>query len=426
MRERDTFGGNPIPHEDYHIILEDMINMSIRRAKRPYPMLRIQGEILTELISAEETASQYKELLTELESKKALAEDIAYVKAEWSKYRRLKYALRDIGDGIAWRLLGFDRFSLSQLASNSRKPSINKEGTVAELHELGDVINKNNRVAVLNDLTNFLKKGDITAELKDGSIELVEVKSSNVKNKRLTRQRNNLEQTISFLNEGEKARGEDLLQTTNLKISPQNYMRNIEIFLRRTKTEYTLVEKIGEHLIIHVTDFTSKGSDGKSKIVFKKLEIALNKWIEKGDDIWKMESGDRRGNVQNFAPFSIFPLPHEMRSKLMTGAMIISAYLNISAVLRYLSQRGWSILKTPKELSEEIGKSEDGEENEIVAVLKKGQLTVHLPAPIIGRLGHEFLSIKSLSDILDALFTMEPKSADALFLSLDGEASQWE
>lgn len=126
LREIEAFGGNPIPHLDYHIILEDMLSMSIRRQGRPYPMLKLQGELLHEIGDAENSVSTYKKKLAEIkDSKEAPDSDIQFVKSELSKCRRLKYAYRDIGDGIAWRFLECDRCVLARLGVHSRKPQIN-------------------------------------------------------------------------------------------------------------------------------------------------------------------------------------------------------------------------------------------------------------------------------------------------------------
>lgn len=254
------------------------------------------------------------------------------------------------------------------------------------------------------------------------------MKSSTAKNKRLTRQKNNLEQTVAFINDGEKMRDGELLKTTNLPIEPQSYMRNVERLLLRATKECILTEKIGDHLILHILDLKAMNPQIDPEPAFAKLKTEIQKWDERGDFILTMESGDRRGYVQNFAPFSVFPLPHNMRAKLMTGALMITAHVNLDEVLRYLSNRGWSVVKGPNELSAEAAEiGEDNDDGEVfAAVLKKGALTVGLPMPIVGRLGHEFLSVKTLGEALDALYSMGPNSADALFLNLDGEASQWD
>ena len=82
----------------------------------------------------------------------ATENDIKHVRSELNKYKRLKYALRDVGDGIAWRFLEFDRCVLSQMGIHPRKQHINKEGVGQELYELGAIVNRNDKVAVLNDI----------------------------------------------------------------------------------------------------------------------------------------------------------------------------------------------------------------------------------------------------------------------------------
>lgn len=424
LREIGAFGGNPIPHSDYHLMLEDMVHMSIRRQNRPLPMLKLQGELLTDLVEAEDSVAQYKKKLAELEQCGAPEDDLTFVKAEYYKYRRLKYALRDIGDGIAWRFLGFDRCVLSQMGVHPRKQHINKEGTANELYELADVINRTNEVAILNDITHILKKGDITARLSEEMIEFIEVKSSNTKSSRLVRQRNDLEQTISFLNEGEKTKDGEQIRILNLPIEPRSYMRIFERHLMRAESECLLAEKIGEHLLLHITDFHAVKSETDPKQSFRKRDEIRERWEESGDLVMDFSSIDRHLHVQNFAPFSVFPIQHKYRVKLMTGALLVGASLNVSSVLRYLSSRGWTVVKRPEDFVRESAGTYSAEIP--VAALKKGPLTVHLPMPMLGRLAHEYLSIKTLGDMLDALLKTGWNSADKHFIRFAEEDKQWQ
>lgn len=424
LREMQAFGGNPIPHSDHHLMLEDFVSMSIRRQCRPLPMFKLQGQILMDLVDAENSVAEYKKKLIELEQDNASQEDIQFVQSELYKYRRLRYALRDIGDGIAWRLLESDRCALSQMAIRARKPHINKGGLEQELIELGDVINRTNEVAVLNDLTNILKKGDVTAKLADGSFEFVEVKSSNTKSSRLVRQKQDLEETISFLNDGEKKEGTELIRISILQVTPRSYLRNFERLLVRAETECLITEKIGEHLLLHLTDFLAARDEIDPSISFGERDAIIGQWQANSDMVLEFNTIDRYTHVQNFAPYSIFPIAHRLRVKLMTGALLVGTSLNASAVLRYLNRRGWAVVKGPEEFAKDF---ELDELTEVpFAALKKGPLTVHLPLPILGRLAHEYLSIVTLGDIFDAILKIGPTSADGIFPGLSGEALQWD
>lgn len=424
MREMEAYESNPIPHSDYRIILEDMVHMSIRRHERPFPLLKLQNELLLDLVQAEDTVSNYKKKLKQLQEENAPNDDIEFVKSELYKYKRLKYALRDVGDGIAWRFLNFERSVLSHLGNYPRKQHINRDGTAQELHEFADVINRYNNVAVLTDITHIFKMGDILAKSGEDSFEIVEVKSSKTKGRRLTRQKNNLIETLSFLNDGEKVSDGDIIRVLNLPLEPQSYMNAFEKLLIEAEKNCFLTEKIGEHLVLQITDFYGAKSDSSPDASFEELNKIIGTWRDSGDFVMKFSSVDRFSHVQNFAPFSVFPIHHKFRVRLMTGAILIQTYLNVSKVLKYLSERGWSVVKSPEYF---LGNEHDYKANDIpIAALKKGPLTIHLPMPWVGRLAHEYLSIKTLGNMLDLVLKMGDDSANAIFFNLEGEANQWD
>ncbi len=424
LNELKEFGGSLIPHSDYHLILEDMIYMSIRRQDHAYPLFRLQGEILMELAESEKAVSTYKKKLSELTENGTPVEDIKFVKSEMLKYRNLKNALRDIGDGMAWRLLGFDRCVLVHLGiPTSHKPHLSNDGLRSELTELGDIINRNSKVALLNALTHILKRGDITAKLKDDTFELVEVKSSNVKHKRLTRQKNKLKETITFFNEGEKTKDDEVHHILSLPIKPLSYMDFFEQLLIRAEKECTLAEKIENHLAIHITDFLAdKMVDPKPSL--ETLDQILTPWKDKDDLVFSFFSFDRYTHVQNFVPFSIFPIQHKFRAKLMTGSLLVQTRLNISEVLRYIETKGWKVVKGPFELFEESKKEPTKEFS--IALLKKGPVTIALPMPIIGRVAEELLSIETICEMLDSIFKNNQTNINTAFYNFEFESKQWD
>jgi len=145
--------------------------------------------------------------IEELKTASADTADIEAVSAEQQRYTLLRRSLRDIGDGIAWRLLEYDRAALVSLASHPRKPHINVEGLPAELNAFAEMWNSYpGSLLVLNDLTHFLKKADVTVRRDADHFEFVEVKSSRTKSGTMSRQKADLAETLAFLNEQEGER----------------------------------------------------------------------------------------------------------------------------------------------------------------------------------------------------------------------------
>ncbi len=96
--------------------------------------------------------------------------------------------------------------------------------------------------------------------------------------------------------------------------------------------------------------------------------------------------------------------------------------MNVSAVLRELEDRGWTLVKSPFQLAE----SGEALSREVpMAVLKKGRLTMSVPAALFGRLGMEFLKPRSLAHLLEAMIE-ERTGGGYQFVNFAGEPQMWE
>ncbi len=95
--------------------------------------------------------------------------------------------------------------------------------------------------------------------------------------------------------------------------------------------------------------------------------------------------------------------------------------MNISAVLRDLEGRGWTVEKTPAQFVES-GEALTGEVP--MAVLRKGSLTTSVPGAIFGRLGMEFLKPRSLAQFLDAILEQRDEGKYH-FINFAGEPRMW-
>jgi hypothetical protein len=90
---------------------------------------------------------------------------------------RIARQFRCVGDALAWRVFGFQRKYVIALSQNA-PPGVmaGKEGLAAERDRVRQAW-EDGRFALLHDLTNCLRIGDVTVFGKDGSHEIIEVKS---------------------------------------------------------------------------------------------------------------------------------------------------------------------------------------------------------------------------------------------------------
>lgn len=427
----DPWGGRAIPPDEHLMVLEDYVSVSLRRRHNPYPLLKLQLALLMDLVDAENSVAACKQKIAELEAAPGAPSAQAHLKSvqgELGKFSAIRRALRDIGDGMAWRLLGCDRAALESLAAHPRKPHINLSGLQAELNALASEYNKPGaRVGVLNDLTHFLKKADITIRLDDSTFEFLEVKSSNTKSGTLRRQRADLEETLQFLNEGEGVRGDETAVILRLPIAPSSYMKAVASLAREAERTATAAAVIGEHLAVEFIDYPrGLELDITDAPKLEKVEGVVDGWKSRGDHVLSMFGTDRYLDVRNYAPYSVYPLTALQRVKLMTGALVTVSKLNVSAVLRYIESRGWTLVRGPDSYAEDFEKGDWGQRTSPLATFRKGPLTMEVPGPWIGRLALEYLAPRTIVDGLEAVLAAGSVRSTMALPVFAREAEQWD
>ncbi len=417
------------------MLLEDFLHITRVRRGNALPLFRVQLALLDELVSCEKAITHYKNELTKREAliaagsvdKSELGTEIRSIKRELHFHSVERQAIRDIGDGIAWRLFDYDRAILQELANRPSGKHVNPEGIEAELSEFGQVFNSQHGIAVLNDLTHFLKLGDLTVRKDDGSFEFIEVKTKGKASGRITRQRQDLRRTVTFFNIGEREEVEGQQSIVELQIRPETLAANISRLIGEAGKKGAAVRRIGEHLIVGCVNFPKAVGIGDEtfRAILDQIRDWVDEWTQKDDLVTDCLSADKYLEVRSFAPFSIFPFSEPDRVKLMTGALSLMAYVNVSAFLKYCNQRGWKVVKTFDEHLEEAERTGDGKSFRL-ATIRKGPLTLQLPGPLIARLGFEFLRPKTLVDAFEAKLALGEPATKMSFPNFSGEPEIWD
>ena len=427
----------PVVPREQNEVLEDYLHVSMKRRSSPISLFRLQINMIQDLIHLEKGIAKYKKDIEEreakiknaLDDKEQIEKEISLIEREILKCKAECRAIRDIADGIVWRLFDYDRATLYEIANRSSGKHINPDGMEAELAEFAAIFDARKGIAVFNDLTNFLKLGDITIRENDGSFEILEVKKGNTKSNRITRQKQRMMQTVTFLNfrEREEKTGKFIINT--LDVRPETFCKNVSRIIEEAEWEGVGVGKIGEHLVVDCTDFLRAEELGLDMEKLMALRNPAHKlvddWYKKGDIVQPFSPADTSEFVRNFAPLSIFPLSEGKRVKLMTNSLLLITYINPSVVLRYFEQMGWRIVKHPHEYMEEA-KREDLPRLSAFVSLKKGNLTVEVPGAWFGRIGYEFLKPRSLLSFLEALLSEGSIGATASFPNFEGESMIWD
>ena len=195
--------------KEWRDIIEHYMSLSRKSFNNKLSMFKLQLWILEDLVNNSKAIKQIKAKLKELKSDKEnqkisdedFEADNKHLNSEIFGYEHISDVLREIIDGIVWRYFDYKRGYLYLLAD---KQPINliipNEGLINSLYEFAELFLEPNNKAIFCDISNFIRIGDILNIRKDGSLELIEVKSSKHGGSRLTRQKERMKEIIDFFN----------------------------------------------------------------------------------------------------------------------------------------------------------------------------------------------------------------------------------
>ena len=257
--------------------------------------------------------------------------------------------LRSIGDGIAWRLVNYDRPTLRLLSEHQpvSAPQLDV-GLASEVRELLKLADEQTGPVILNSVTNFLRVGDITIYEPDtGEVRLVEVKSSSRSTARTRRQG----QYMSVVQEGLKT---GVHQTAGVQLHRlsaskplKTHVFSVEQAMREAEKRYGASRLFGDYMAVAV--FAQK------KIID---DLPESHWADMQHPHIKRLSAVQRYDSDvvlprmdsafavthfnpNLAPYSIFPIEPRLRFALLSGKFLVVSVLNVSGLARWLQKRGW-------------------------------------------------------------------------------------
>lgn len=340
--------------------------MSRRRRNNAVVLARLQLWLLGEIFSDENSVKGLK-AVAEQKGLRLDGEEASTIEGEAAKLRNaigngLQFhrtranCVRQIGDGIAWRAFGYDRAVMRLLSQRATKQHMSAEGTVHELQEWARTFDGNEGIAILNAVTNVLAVGDITVAKQDGSGEIIEVKSSKGKSRRVTRQKQKMREVVKLLNFG---RGEiEAKELTILRFdtSPENDLKALLDLLDRASNEGWSAARINDCCYVECINMAALKS---SKDIIANFEASraaeTTTFLTDGDYVSELTSLDILAFTPNCMPFSIFPFPPKRCIELMTGIASFKSFFNVSAFFRALQRSGWTFNRGPDQIAAESG-----------------------------------------------------------------------
>lgn len=417
--------------KDWRDVVEDYIEISKKRKNNKFAMFKLQMAVLGDIILLNDTLKGYIKLVEDPEERAVKFPDkditeinIKFWEQEIKTEKILIQALKDIGDGIAWRVLNYDRSLIYNMCVNSQDPgpiTLNN-GLLTELNSLSDFTN-DPEVSnfIFHAITNFLLISDLTVSYKNGEINFVEVKGG--KNprgkswkKRLGRQKVRVENIVNI---GNKSQGESSNVKVNFKSlesKPKTLLSHINTLLKTVKNKYVVTRVYNSYEGISIVNFANAKDNISFKDNFDRLAKQLTK--KENDLIIYPNSVGNLVFSPNRAPLSVHPFASADIANIQLGRYMIFYFFNVSQFIREIEKHGWKVFDL-------IYQRKNYTEPSMFSV-KKDMFAMKVPPALTARAIYEGLAVKSIVQIFEDSFRKGPTKSDGyVFYSYEKEKYLW-
>jgi hypothetical protein len=419
-------------------ILKELFEKSLQAKHGQYSSFDIQFEILREVIATHSARQNYTRWKSRFAKYiKAARKSAAPPERIKLAQQRLQYMqdcamaakfflgqLRTIGDGIAWRFLGYDRGVLRLLAEHDYIPApILGTGLYAEIQECARLAAKGEPF-LLNSITNFLRFGDITIRDKSAdTFKLVEVKagkSQTLRNQRQAKQ-------LALVQEGLQKGVHSVFPDTSITmIKCEKPLLTYANVLEKAMTEAQQEKEcasariFGDYLsfgVFHTRRIINLPQKDVRQIQEDIIGRCFRICKSKSDvllPIWCTNMMPALHFARPLAPYTIFPIAPALRFALMTGEFLLSVQLNISGLGRWLGKRGW--VTRPISLPAKIPTDEASQYLPVLEIRRNNSpIGVELPLDIIAMAAMELWMPDSIERTAEAIIDHRPLSSNTAY-----------
>lgn len=415
-----------------HAVLEDYLTISKNRTRDPFPILKLQSHLLIDLIMAESAVKSYKSQLKEatIQAEKqpenlATKELCGLLDGEIMIHQGIQNAIRDIADGLAWRLFDYDRTTIYMLADKPSGKHLSHEGLQEEAIALERKYDSLESVTILNDLTHCLKVGDLTTCIGDDEFEITEVKSEGRRSGRITRQRKEMNRIVNFLNTGKEAKGQTQYVIRDIDVTPTTYFARMQELINSARREGGSWMRYGDMLVASCIHWPTAIQHEREKIdsISREAYEAGLAPLNRGDVVIPTIGREKYRFVRNLAPYSVFPINHRDRVELATGAMFIQTMVNVSSFVRLVESNGWRVKKP---LEGYMKEAEEGKTPDAIVTVSKGGVSIQVPWVWLGRISQEFMRPETAVSALEAILEEGSGPPAHNYVNFKGEAKIWD
>lgn len=382
--------------------------------------------------------------LTELET--AIGEQL---KGGSTKYdlkvlyiQRLREIIKDIADGYAWRVLGFNRPLMRFLSQNKSSgyigSAISNEDVVAAN------ISMEGKNVLIHDITNILRIGDLTVLESDGFPHIVELKRSGKKIWTYDEYLRILKKGGELSNQGAKILEiNSVIRNGQITVGSSNVNLGRAVFPIETYLE--TVQDVVKRCQINESGFCERHIDDVMFVraihtprLNKQLSVPFMKTKDKtffsNIDTYFMKNAEV---FRNKVPYSVFPFHEHDVIQLLSGEIILESFINFTALKKSFERFGWKVRRIQFESNDEFNSSKEtsykGNKlfpsgyNTTMFVLSKDGFNIEIGMEMIGVIYHDFLKPSYIHDIASILkdISREKRQEEYWGLNMAGEELIW-
>lgn len=337
--------------------------------------------------------------------------------------QRLRRIFKDIADGVAWRLLGYNR-PLMRLLSQNKSPGFIKFDDSKEDDVAIKLITTDKHV-LIHDITNILRVGDLTL-IDNGYPTVLEVKHSGDKVWTAEQYRNILNNGKDLTNQAKKIIELDYaIQSGTISIGNNKAtLASIDVPI------YTYHDKLKS--IIDECLIKGISSAFFDKLIFIRaykidsIMESINLPFDRSKYYFRFSSLDTlymaNGEVyRNKIPYSSYPFDDEIIMKILSGEIIVESYINLHELFKTFKRSGWTVKNRQaafiKEFKNKQGvnyykgsKLFEDTVNTTMAVISKDGFNIEVRYEHIGQIVIDFLKPNFIIDSATYIRTLTEKS----------------
>jgi hypothetical protein len=419
-------------YREFVPVLEDYLHFSRRESTSAIRYHKLQQWLLLDVLEYQGGTCHHRERKKEFsemirgerneEKKRGLISELQESGIQQVMYKIMLRNVRDIVDGMAWRLFDFNRAKLTILGSSKSNLSIQlSRGLELELAELVKYCYYG-RIALLNDLTSVIDVGDVTVRNADGTFEFHEIKASGRRTPRTERQARKQARAVEFINRGSYEEDGQSYRLVNLDIAHETHLPKVYNVIKEAKAKGYCGNVVSKYLIVECA-YVDMFSSGDALEDCQRKGANIRKCWDPADKLLILSNLHRlRLRLRLFPPYSIFPYPEDICVDLMSGRALLFALVNYSAVLRILRRAGW-VVREAIESESFMG----GPPSVQVLELKRGAFKTSMTGGDLLALGLEFVKMDTLLRRLEASYDLSSrrKKNEIWCTNISSEKTVW-